>query len=86
MAITTMRIALLSAGAFYVIQACRGTRMDEGVEVADDADDESDGKQHVKIPTEADFLIAYSTVPGKRISYRRLYSATSWVSGLLIGL
>ncbi|XP_013408949.1 caspase-7-like [Lingula anatina] len=48
------------------IQACRGTKLDGGVEVADEAGlDELDGRNHVhKIPAEADFLIAYSVVPG----------------------
>ncbi|XP_013408945.1 caspase-3-like [Lingula anatina] len=49
------------------IQACRGTKLDGGVEVADAEmwEDEPDGRTHVhRIPAEADFLIAYSVVPG----------------------
>ena len=41
------------------LQACRGSQLDHGVEVAD-ADSDTQ-----RIPAEADFLMAYSTVPGK---------------------
>lgn len=49
------------------IQACRGTQLDEGVEVADALGvTESDAEEVEirRIPTEADFLMAYSVVPG----------------------
>ena len=45
--------------SFAGFQACRGEGLDSGVQ-ADDADDE----KAERIPTEADFLMAYSTVPG----------------------
>jgi caspase 7 len=51
----------------FFIQACRGTKLDGGVEVPDGESgrgDESDGGILRRIPTEADFLVAYSVVPG----------------------
>ncbi len=50
---------LLIYSNFDGFQACRGEGLDSGVQ-ADDADDE----KAERIPTEADFLMAYSTVPG----------------------
>ncbi len=46
-----------------VSQACRGSNLDHGVELEADADVEMDPKIY-RIPAEADFLYAYSTVPG----------------------
>ncbi|KAL8602787.1 hypothetical protein ACOMHN_055170 [Nucella lapillus] len=52
----------------FFIQACRGNQLDGGVEVADalgagpgEPDDSVDVR---RIPTESDFLMAYSVVPG----------------------
>ncbi|NP_001033059.1 caspase-3 isoform X1 [Monodelphis domestica] len=45
----------------FIIQACRGTELDCGVET-DSGTDEDIACQ--KIPVEADFLYAYSTAPG----------------------
>ncbi|KAF6083766.1 caspase 3 [Phyllostomus discolor] len=45
----------------FIIQACRGTEMDCGIET-DSGTDEDMACQ--KIPVEADFLYAYSTAPG----------------------
>ena len=43
-------------------QACRGSKLDEGVDVPDS--DDSDGKPQ-RIPRQADCLYAYSTIPGQ---------------------
>ncbi|XP_055346874.1 caspase-3-like [Paramacrobiotus metropolitanus] len=45
----------------FIFQACRGDRLDPGVDlvVADDKD-----SNLLRLPSEADFLFAYSTVPG----------------------
>ncbi|EDV23240.1 uncharacterized protein TRIADDRAFT_16140, partial [Trichoplax adhaerens] len=43
----------------FFIQACRGTNFDEAVD-----HDEVDAKTRQTLPSEADFLIAYSVVPG----------------------
>ncbi|CAC5377704.1 CASP7 [Mytilus coruscus] len=52
----------------FFIQACRGTEFDEGVEMnVADAKGEMDVDRQIsthKIPAEADFLVAYSVVPG----------------------
>ncbi|XP_046376831.1 caspase-3-like isoform X1 [Haliotis rufescens] len=55
----------------FFIQACRGQGLDEGVDVSDALGVKGDGDEDVemapvtyRIPTEADFLMAYSVVPG----------------------
>ncbi|XP_062932897.1 caspase-3 [Cynocephalus volans] len=45
----------------FIIQACRGTELDCGIETDSGTDDEM---MCQKIPVEADFLYAYSTAPG----------------------
>lgn len=49
---------------FHLVQACRGTHLDEGVET-DSCDDDS-----TRIPVEADFLYAFSTAPGQHAEIR----------------
>lgn len=47
----------------FFIQACQGDKLDGGVNMCRT---ETDGQNNsYRIPTQADFLIAYSTVPGK---------------------
>lgn len=47
----------------FFIQACQGDKLDGGVTMCRT---ETDGQNNsYRIPTQADFLIAYSTVPGK---------------------
>ncbi|XP_048186458.1 caspase-3 isoform X2 [Perognathus longimembris pacificus] len=45
----------------FIIQACRGTELDYGIETDSGIDDDMACQ---KIPVEADFLYAYSTAPG----------------------
>ncbi|XP_010972864.1 caspase-3 isoform X1 [Camelus dromedarius] len=45
----------------FIIQACRGTELDCGIETDSGVEDEMACQ---KIPVEADFLYAYSTAPG----------------------
>ncbi|XP_007939063.1 caspase-3 [Orycteropus afer afer] len=45
----------------FIIQACRGTDLDCGIETDSNLDDDMTCQ---KIPIEADFLYAYSTAPG----------------------
>ncbi|KAH9518589.1 Caspase-7 [Bulinus truncatus] len=47
----------------FFIQACRGTELDPGVEILEEMETEMDEEVR-RIPTEADFLMAYSVVPG----------------------
>uniref|UniRef100_A0A182QT84 Caspase n=1 Tax=Anopheles farauti TaxID=69004 RepID=A0A182QT84_9DIPT len=42
----------------FIVQACRGNRLDDGVKV------QKDGMARYSIPTHADFLFAYATIPG----------------------
>jgi len=47
----------------FFIQACQGDKLDPGINLKERT--ETDGlAQTFRIPTQADFLIAYSTVPG----------------------
>ncbi|GFO38322.1 caspase-3-like [Plakobranchus ocellatus] len=50
----------------FFIQACRGQELDRGTTVADAIGDQEAEEEIVvrSIPTEADFLMAYSVVPG----------------------
>lgn len=53
--------SLVGKPKLFFIQACQGSRLDRGVVVAAEA---LDAAHYFKIPTYADFLIAYSTLPG----------------------
>jgi len=48
----------------FFIQACQGDQLDHGVKMVTTESDASAGTTTYKIPSHADFLIAYSTVPG----------------------
>lgn len=52
---------LVGKPKLFFIQACQGNRLDRGVLVSTDA---LDSATYFKIPTYADFLVAYSTIPG----------------------
>nr|XP_039266685.1 caspase-3-like [Styela clava] len=59
---------LIGKPKLFFVQACRGNRLDRGVNVEADALDsstfDSEGSQCAVIPVEADFFIGYSTVEG----------------------
>lgn len=56
---------LVGKPKIFFIQACQGSRLDNGVIVQSrDALDSIDSVSYFKIPTHADFLCAYSTLPG----------------------
>lgn len=56
-------LTLVGKPKIFFIQACQGDRLDEGVPVI--AHESLDSTTtYFKIPTHADFLIAYSTLPG----------------------
>lgn len=55
----------------FVMQACRGAKIDHGVDMTDSTSEKSeedmlDSSTLRKIPVEADFFFAYSTVAGNK--------------------
>ena len=54
----------------FFIQACQGDQLDSGMKLKPVAHTETDSAAlSYKIPSHADFLIAYSTIPGKTFTY-----------------
>lgn len=53
---------LVGKPKLFFVQACQGERLDHGIPVY--TADSTDSATYFKIPTYADFLIAYSTLPG----------------------
>ena len=58
-------LTLVGKPKLFFIQACRGSVTDEGVEIdVTDGEDKLPDSSVIKLPIYADFLFAYSTVPG----------------------
>ncbi|XP_028937342.1 caspase-7 isoform X1 [Ornithorhynchus anatinus] len=56
--------SLLGKPKLFFIQSCRGTEFDDGIQTDSTPVTDSDANPGCRIPVEADFLFAYSTVPG----------------------
>ncbi|KZC09894.1 PREDICTED: caspase-1-like [Dufourea novaeangliae] len=48
----------------FFIQACQGDRLDAGITLKDRTETDGQPASSFRIPSHADFLIAYSTIPG----------------------
>lgn len=62
-------ITLAGKPKLFFIQACQGDRLDGGVLLRTQVD----GSQSFRIPVYADFLIAYSTIPGMFFIFDHYY-------------
>ncbi|XP_016067669.1 PREDICTED: caspase-7 [Miniopterus natalensis] len=72
---------LLEKPKLFFIQACRGTELDDGIQADSGPMNDTDASPQRKIPVEADFLFAYSTVPGY-YSWRNSGSGSWFVQAL----
>ncbi|XP_052516697.1 caspase-7 isoform X1 [Budorcas taxicolor] len=72
---------LLEKPKLFFIQACRGTDLDDGIQADSGPINDTDANPRYKIPVEADFLFAYSTVPGY-YSWRNPGSGSWFVQAL----
>lgn len=64
----------------FLHQACRGSEFDDGIQTDSGPPNdtmETDANPRHKIPVEADFLFAYSTVPGRHEFYSREIDAAT---------
>ena len=51
----------------FFVQACQGDKLDGGISMRrETTETDSNGTISYSIPVHADFLIAYSTIPGKQ--------------------
>lgn len=57
-------------------QACRGTELDDGIQTDSGPVTDTDANPRHKIPVEADFLFAYSTVPGTKFTVYQPYPSS----------
>lgn len=52
----------------FFIQACQGDNLDSGVILTSRTETDGRAAYSYKIPSQADFLFAYSTIPGKQLN------------------
>ncbi|XP_034488717.1 caspase-like [Drosophila innubila] len=65
----------------FFVQACQGKQMDDGCKIQTDGD----SQMGYKIPLHADFLIAYSTIPGF-LSWRNPLNGSWFIQSLCLEL
>lgn len=53
----------------FFIQACQGDKLDPGTTMVKETETDGDSSTSYKIPTHADFLFSYSTIPGNLYHY-----------------
>ncbi|KAK3535936.1 hypothetical protein QTP70_021235, partial [Hemibagrus guttatus] len=70
-------LSLVGKPKLFIIQACRGTDLDPGIET----DSVCDSESTQRIPVEADFLYAYSTAPGY-YAWRNTANGSWFISSL----
>ena len=72
----------LNEMSFHLLhQACRGSEFDDGIQTDSGPPNdalETDANPRHKIPVEADFLFAYSTVPGKHTALHLNLNQCLW--------
>ncbi|XP_071495558.1 caspase-3-like [Diadema antillarum] len=78
---------LVGKPKLFFFQACRGTRLDRGVQSTnadnfDETDAGQDPRQYYTIPVEADYLLAYSSPPGY-YSWRSLSEGCWFIQALV---
>lgn len=72
-------MSLVGKPKLFFVQACQGNRLDRGVLVSVDS---LDAAHYFKIPTYADFMIAYSTLPGF-YSFRNTEKGSWFINALV---
>lgn len=73
----------------FFIQACQGDRLDGGITLSRTETDSSENQtMNYKIPIHADFLIAYSTIPGKLLFGKNLipYYSFSFLNMIIFSI
>lgn len=55
----------MSTLQLFFIQACQGDKLDGGISMRATTETDSNSTMSYSIPVHADFLIAYSTIPGE---------------------
>lgn len=75
--------SLVGKPKMFFVQACQGNRLDGGVLVQNR--DRVDSQEFFKIPTHADFLVAYSSVPGF-YSFRNTEKGSWFINSLVEAL
>ncbi|XP_040274658.1 caspase-3-like [Bufo bufo] len=73
--------SLVGKPKLFFIQACRGTDLDPGIETVESDSGSAPSEETYRIPVEADFLYAYSTVPGY-YSWRNTVNGSWFIQSL----